>query len=232
MVRTLAALLPVLFLMGTPVQADEYDTGIQALKDGKFERGIEVLLPLAESGDTRAQSVLAALHVSGRAEDLDTLKILAWLKEIANGSALPPVLRGKAPISSRFPREEYFVGAIYLRGKGVPSDYAEALTWLRRSADGGFPPSFYLLGLIYKTGQGEKRSDDGKVLLRKGVYQDEVLAYMWLKIASFFKGTGGERELAELDASMDAEDRAEGERLAKDWLRNYLAIRDAKRQRR
>ncbi|MFT5486710.1 MAG: TPR repeat protein [Paracoccaceae bacterium] len=213
--------------------ANDFETGVQELQRGNNAKGISLLLPLADSGHVSAQSALSGLYATGQAPKLGAEKVLGWLVRIVSGEAGNPKLLGRVPASSfRFPREMYYIGAIYMQGIGVPSDYAEALKWLRRSSDRWYPPSFYLMGLLYKFGQSERRaSEEGNKVLRDGVIQDNVLAYMWLEIASNFKVPNAERDLAELSTSIDPEDKVEGKRLAREWLRKYLAKRNAYRQR-
>jgi TPR repeat protein len=46
---------------------------------------------------------------------------------------------------------------LYHEGKGVKQDYAEALKWLRRSADQGNFHAQFNLGFMYEQGEGVER---------------------------------------------------------------------------
>ena len=57
---------------------------------------------------------------------------------------------------------------MYQNGRGVPQSFEEGARFYRASAEQGFPPAQYMLGLMYDKGQG--------------VPQDYVLAYMWVML--------------------------------------------------
>jgi len=46
------------------------------------------------------------------------------------------------------------LGLMYVKGNGVPQDYAEAAKWFRKAAEQGFARAQYNLGIIYQTGKG------------------------------------------------------------------------------
>jgi FOG: TPR repeat, SEL1 subfamily len=46
------------------------------------------------------------------------------------------------------------LGLMYIKGNGVPQDYAEAAKWFRKAAEQGFARAQYNLGIIYQTGNG------------------------------------------------------------------------------
>jgi uncharacterized protein len=68
------------------------------------------------------------------------------------------------------------IGLMYLDGKGVPQDFGEAVTWLRRSAEQDNTEAQHDLGALYGAGKGLKR--------------DYVQAYKWMNICAA-KGNGG-----------------------------------------
>jgi len=43
---------------------------------------------------------------------------------------------------------------MYRRGDGIPQDYAEALSWFRKSAEQGQSAALYMLGAMYRDGEG------------------------------------------------------------------------------
>jgi len=57
---------------------------------------------------------------------------------------------------------------MYQNGRGVPQSFEEGARFYRASAEQGFPPAQYMLGLMYDKSQG--------------VPQDYVLAYMWVTL--------------------------------------------------
>ena len=59
---------------------------------------------------------------------------------------------------------------MYVEGRGVPQDDAEAVRWHRRAAEQGYAVAQYNLGVMYAKGQG--------------VGEDKVEAHMWLNLAA------------------------------------------------
>jgi TPR repeat protein len=72
-------------------------------------------------------------------------------------------------------RAQCFVGLHYISGVVVAQNMTDAVHWLRKSADQGFPPAEYTLGILFKRGLGvssnrtaanqwfQKASDQGYV---------------------------------------------------------------------
>lgn len=58
---------------------------------------------------------------------------------------------------------------MYKSGEGVPRDPSQAVAWLARAAEQGFPPAQNSLGLMYLKGEG--------------VPKDYRQAYFWLELA-------------------------------------------------
>ena len=66
-------------------------------------------------------------------------------------------------------RAQTYLGVMYLRGQGVPQNFAVAAYWLQLASSAGLPTAQYFFGLMYDKGQG--------------VAQDFVLAQAWLNLA-------------------------------------------------
>jgi hypothetical protein len=66
-------------------------------------------------------------------------------------------------------RAQTYLGVMYLRGQGVPQNFAVAAYWLQLASSAGVPTAQYFFGLMYDKGQG--------------VAQDFVLAQAWLNLA-------------------------------------------------
>jgi TPR repeat protein len=66
-------------------------------------------------------------------------------------------------------RAQTYLGVMYLRGQGVPQNFAVAAYWLQLASAAGVPTAQYFFGLMYDKGQG--------------VPQDFVLAQTWLNLA-------------------------------------------------
>jgi TPR repeat protein len=132
---------------------------------------------------------------------------------------------------------------MYLLGRGVPQDRAEALKWFRRAADQGLAASEFMLGFAYRTGEYGVPQDHAQAIkwLRRaaqqghnlaqsnlgfayrdgeGVPQDYVRAHMWLNLAAA-QAKPDDRVAAEardkLAAKMTSAQIAEAQTLAREW---------------
>jgi hypothetical protein len=65
---------------------------------------------------------------------------------------------------------QFFLGAMYFFGEGVPQDDHQAAVWFRLAAEQGHAPAQYHLGIMYRTGEG--------------VRQNFVTSLMWLNLAA------------------------------------------------
>lgn len=98
---------------------------------------------------------------------------------------------------------QYHLGTMYLDGRGVKQDYAEAMKWLHMAADRGQAGAQNRIGVMYRDGLG--------------VEPDDVEAYMWFSLAA----AGGNKFLAKdrdaLAAHISPAQVAEGLQRAKRW---------------
>jgi TPR repeat protein len=154
--------------------------------------------------------------------DIDTLRARA---EAGNASA------------------QYSLGNMYVNGRGVPEDDAEAVRWYRLAADQGVAEAQYNLGGMYDYGLGvpedygealrwyrlaadqghaEAQVNLGRMYANgRGVPQDYVQAHMWYNLAAS-RTTGEARDSAvefrdNLADLMTPTQIAEAQRLAHEW---------------
>src|SRR2546430_3356943 len=148
----MANLLSPLGLADSPRNVE---AGYAAFEKGNYEKALEIVRPLAENGDVRAQSLLARMYYRGRAVRQDHVQALEWFRLAAdNGDAVA----------------QFNLGVMYSEGQSVPQDNAEAEKWYRLAADQGNPQAQYNLGLWYARGEGGT--------------PDNVRAYMWFNLAA------------------------------------------------
>jgi len=62
---------------------------------------------------------------------------------------------------------QYFLYCAYSWGSGVEINHDEALRWLIKSAEGGFPKAEMVLGTIYARGQGLSKDKEKAFILYK-----------------------------------------------------------------
>ena len=94
------------------------------------------------------------------------------------------------------------LGLMYAMGRGVPKDFDESARWKKMAAEQGLPLAQQEVGVMYS-------------LSGQGVPHDDVLAYMWMTLASRGVQIGSLRD--KLAARMTPQQIAEGERLAAQW---------------
>jgi TPR repeat protein len=112
-------------------------------------------------------------------------------------------------------RAQTYIGVMYLRGQGVPQNFAVAAYWLHLASAAGIPTAQYFFGLMYDKGQG--------------MPQDFVLAQAWLNLAvAHAEPRVRSRWVLIRDAvasKMSEAQLAEARRLAYEWRPEpYLAL--------
>ncbi len=117
-------------------------SGIAAFEAKEFRRSLQLLQPLAESGEAEAQYRLAVQYQAGLGVVQNPLQAYHWMREAAEqGHGL--ALHG--------------LGIMYLYGECVEKDAGEAAIWLQRAADQGLAGSMAALAGMYEQGLGVER---------------------------------------------------------------------------
>jgi TPR repeat protein len=153
----------------------------------------------------------------------------------------PTALRLWRPLAEQgFAEAEYDLGYMYLKGHGVPPNYAEAMKWYRLAADQGLAAAQHGLGVFYADGKGVPQdyaeavkwyrlaADQGFVIAQyslgslyadgRGVPQDYVQAHMWFYLAAAqgtFEGAVAARD--NIVSKMTPAQIAEAQKLAREW---------------
>ena len=114
---------------------------------------------LADSTHSGSGLVDADLRAVGQLTDRDGV---AWLRKAAE--------QGQADAQNK-------LGWMYVRGRGVPQDYKEALVWLRKAAEQGNSDAQFGLGVMYDNGLGVPQDDkEAVVWYRKAAEQGHAIA--------------------------------------------------------
>ena len=185
----------LLSTVGLAKSPRDVESAYAAFDKANYEKALEIVRPLAEGGDARAQSLFARMYYRGRAVRQDHMEALKWFRRAAEqGDAVA----------------QFNLGVMYSEGDSVPQDKAAAEKWYRLAADQGNPQAQYNLGLWYA--QGESGT------------ADKVRAYMWFNLAAAGFPTSDARDRSLATANRDAvagnmtgEQIAEAQRLARDW---------------
>jgi TPR repeat protein len=111
------------------------------------------------------------------------------------------------------PSAQFKLGLAYAGGEGVSLDYAEAASWFRKAAEQGEAGAQSMLGSAYQDGVG--------------VQQDSVEALKWwITAAAAASGDALKKYASDRDAlsvKMTATQRAESQKRADDWMREFTA---------
>lgn len=194
-----ALVLGVLAVAGVGAGADSAEECWFALQHENWEAALTPCTTAAKQGLAGAQNVLGRMYLNGQGVPKDDEKSVEWFTKAAE--------QGHA-------EAQHNLGLMYRKGKGVPQIYAKAVEWFSKSADKGFAMAQAKLGMMYETGVG--------------VTKNVTLAHMWFNIASVNAiGAKDQRMYGEwrdhLEAKMTAEDVAEAEQLASEWIERHLA---------
>jgi TPR repeat protein len=119
-------------------QVDKFQSGKSAFDAGKYSKAREIWLPLAESGDPRAQHAIARLYEKGNGVDRDFKVAADWFLKAAE--------QGHAD-------SEYRLAVGHVYGLGVKRDEATALSWLRKAANHGHKRAQKMLARAYENGR-------------------------------------------------------------------------------
>lgn len=152
----------------------------------------------AEQGHAEAQNSIAAKYDQGQGVTQDRAEAAKWYRKAAE--------QGQAVAQNR-------LGEMYDQGQGVKRSKVEAVKWYRKAAEQGHAKAAYKLGLWHMRSA------------RHGASKDRVQAFMWLRAAASRLGPE-DRNLQdhalklrnEIEAKMTAQEIAEAERLASEWM--------------
>lgn len=132
------------------------------------------------------------------------------------------------------------LGWMYLKGQGVPQDYAQAAAWYRKAADQGEEMAQFLLGSLYfkalgvpqdyaqAAGWWRKAADQGETMAQFflgsmyyygwGVPQDYAHSYMWYNLAAAQDNKQAIEYRDSMTKSLTQSQIEEGQLLTREWL--------------
>ena len=105
--------------MPQTASANQLAAGVAAHQRGDYVTAARLLLPLAERGNTRAQTLVGFMYESGEGLPQAYDAAAYWYKQSA--------VRGD-------PDAQSLLGLMYDKGHGVPLDYVLAYKWLNLAA--------------------------------------------------------------------------------------------------
>ena len=142
----------------------------------------------ADQGYADAQNNLGGMYANGRGVTKDEVEAVKWYRKAAD--------QGVAKAQSN-------LGGSYALGHGVAKDEVEAVKWYRKAADQGAAQAQFNLGGMYWFGDG--------------VVKDELEAYKWWLLAGAQGNENAKKTIPLIEKDLTASQRAEGQRLAREW---------------
>ena len=115
-------LCSLLCLVTTDLWAD-FDSATQAYQQRDYVTAFAEFSILAETGDPRAQTILALMHRFGEGTTEDLNQAFNWYSRAATAG---------------YPPAQYHLANLYADGSGTTVDIDQALNWFKQSAAGGF----------------------------------------------------------------------------------------------
>jgi len=113
------------------------------------------------------------MYTNGRGVARDSAQAASWFHKSTESMnrTLADAYRKAAERGDA--RAQSSLGSMYMDGRGVAKDYAQALFWLRKAAEQGDTGAYARLGVMYANGWGvAKDCTQARVWLRKsGVLQ-------------------------------------------------------------
>lgn len=141
------ALLFSLLVFATPGQADRLQDGRAAINAGNYDKAIELLTPLADSGDAVAQNAMGVLYQQGWGVSPDQELAASFFKLSAE--------QGNAKGAMN-------LAYAYRTGTGVSPSCTEARLLLEPHAQNGIATAQVMLGAIYDEGCADVPTDSRK----------------------------------------------------------------------
>lgn len=164
----------------TPAQSLAKSKGMRAVKLEDFSTAIDLLRPIAETGDPESQNAVGEILSEGKkGVAIDTIEAAAWFRKAAiqgygagqvnlglmleNGLG---VIRDEAEAARWYRRAalegfaegQHNLARVYAAGKGLPLDINQAVFWYNKAVNQNFAPSQFNYGLMHRDGVGVTRN--------------------------------------------------------------------------
>ena len=175
--------------------AGAFEDATAAFKRGDYAKAVELIRPLAEKGDVRAQFNLGTIYYNGQTGREDLPEAAKWFRMAAD--------QGDK-------EAQRYLGFMFANGKGVPRDDREAVKWYGRAAEQGDADAQVNLGVMYSTSRGTS--------------QNYVQAHKWFTLAASSypaperqKRDQAVKNTERLAAKMSQQQIEEARKLAREW---------------
>ena len=169
-IKQITGLLILQFLAINIAIAQTANDGINAYDAGDYSAAVEILSPLANRGDIRAQSMLGVMYYNGQGVKEDNAKAHALFKHAAE--------RGDTDA-------QFNLANMYMYSPTLPIQVEdrdiEAARWFFNAAQQGHSDAQYHLGLLLMAGTGVAQNPDEAYLwIRRAAAQDHKEARIFI----------------------------------------------------
>jgi TPR repeat protein len=175
--------------------AGAFEDATAAYKRGDYTKAVELIRPLAEHGDVRAQFNLATIYYNGQGARQDLPEAAKWFRMAAEQGDM---------------QSQRYLGFMYASGKGLARDDREAITWYGRAAEQGDADAQVNLGVMYSASRGTS--------------QNYVQAHKWFSLAAAGYPTSEPQKRDQalknserIASKMSQEQLDEARKLAREW---------------
>ncbi len=143
-----AALVAIVMALAVPVEAQDFDAGIEAGQRGDYALALREFRPLATEGDAKAQFYLGYMYGKGQGVAQDYGEAANWYRKAAEQG---------------FAKAQLFLGFMYAEGQGVPQDYVPAHMWFNLAARQGYEDATKYRGWVANRMTPEQISEAQKL---------------------------------------------------------------------
>lgn len=128
----------IFVLLTSRVMADTVNDAFAYYRNHDYARAAAILGPAAQTGDARAETLLAIMYRNGSGLAKNYEKA-AQLYQLAAAQGVATA--------------QYDLAQMYLNGEGVSMDLQKAANWFQKAAEQGSTPAQFNLGLMYEGGK-------------------------------------------------------------------------------
>ena len=126
----------------------DFETAAEAYRSNNYPVAFDAFMDLAESGDARAQTIVAMMYKYGESVEADPAASFRWYLEAARAGYAPAMFN---------------VGDMYRTGIGIEADPARAIEWLKRAAEAGYERANQSLAILNQEPVSSETRADPKV---------------------------------------------------------------------
>ena len=188
-------LISSIFLPSAVSAGSDASLCIKLFDEASYSEAVTPCSSAAEAGDANAMTILGELYDSSNGVAVDAVQSARWWGEAA--------AQGHLPAQNLLALKYYYGGTVFGPEEGWKQDYSKAMEIWRSSAEQGEPTSQFMLGEMYKLGQG--------------VTRDPVTAYAWFMLSSqggYKLATDGAMEMSR---SMTPQQKQQAKQLLDDY---------------